>query len=256
MPSSSPRPYGWLGTFAAMASPCEVHVAGADRETARAPRSRSSPREAWRVEDKFSRYRAGNIVHAINTADGRPVDGRRGDGAPARLRGRRSTSSSEGEFDITSGVLRKVWRFDGSDRVPQRASRHGAARSRRLAAGTWDVAATPSRPGMQIDFGGIGKEYAVDRAAAARRRRCEQLPGQLRRRPAALGPLARRTRLARRHRDVSRDVRARRPSARAHGRRARDERRRAPLSPASTASATATSSTRRPAGRSRTRRAP
>ena len=26
---------------------------------------------------------------------------------------------SEGAFDITSGVLRRVWRFDGSDRIPE-----------------------------------------------------------------------------------------------------------------------------------------
>ena len=109
---------GWLGTFDAMASTCEVHVDTADREEA-ARVLASVPAEARRIEAKFSRYRADNIVHAINTAAGRPVTV---DDETARLidYAAQLFELSEGKFDITSGVLRRIWRFDGSDRVPSR----------------------------------------------------------------------------------------------------------------------------------------
>jgi thiamine biosynthesis lipoprotein len=159
------RPYGWLGTFQAMASPCEVHVAHADRALALTVVERAA-HEAWRVEQKWSRYRPDNIVHRINTAAGEPVTV---DEETARLidYAAELTALSDAFFDITSGVLRKVWRFDGSDRLPTRS-----AVKRQVARVGWHrvhwqrpVLTMP--PGMQVDFGGIGKEYAVDRAAAA-----------------------------------------------------------------------------------------
>jgi thiamine biosynthesis lipoprotein len=161
----SPRPYGWLGAFEAMASPCEVHVAGADRAAAERVLE-AVERETRRIEAKFSRYRRDNVIHEINTADGAPV---RVDAETARLLDYAAQlhELSEGRFDITSGVLRKVWRFDGSDRLPSRAAvrkllgKIGWHRVR------WQSPELTLLPGMQIDLGGIGKEYAVDRAAAA-----------------------------------------------------------------------------------------
>jgi thiamine biosynthesis lipoprotein len=159
-----PRPYGWLGTFVAMASPCEVHVAGADQETAQRVLETAAS-EAWRVEHKWSRYRPDNIVHAINTADGRSVTV---DAETARLidYAVELHRLSGAKFDITSGVLRKAWRFDGSDRVPQRAAVKALLDRVGWKKVIWKSPRITLRPGMQIDFGGIGKEYAVDRAAA------------------------------------------------------------------------------------------
>ena len=81
--------------------------------------------EAWRIEDKFSRYLSGNIVKQINTAAGAPVEV---DSETARLIEFSITlhTMSEGRFDITSGVLRKVWTFDGSDHVPTASAVHAA----------------------------------------------------------------------------------------------------------------------------------
>lgn len=148
-----------------MASPCEVHVAGADRTSAERALEIAAA-EAWRIEAKFSRYRAGNIVHTLNSAGGQPVSV---DEETARLLDYAAElwRLSDGKFDITSGVLRKVWRFDGSDRLPKRSAvkslldRVGWQRVR------WQAPQLTLAPGMQIDFGGIGKEYAVDRVVAA-----------------------------------------------------------------------------------------
>lgn len=162
--SLSRRGSGWLGTFRAMASPCEIHVGDADRAIAGRVVAIAA-QEAQRIEAKFSRYLTGNVIHAINTAEGRPVVV---DDETARLLdyAARLYELSGGKFDVTSGVLRRAWRFDGSDRVPTRD-----AVAALLPIVGWDKvgwrAPELTLPrGMEIDLGGIGKEYAVDSAAA------------------------------------------------------------------------------------------
>ncbi len=147
-----------------MASTCEVHVDTANREEA-ARVLASVAAEALRIEAKFSRYRADNIVHAINTAAGRPVTV---DDETARLidYAAQLFALSEGKFDITSGVLRRIWRFDGSDRVPSREQVENVRKLVGWRRVRWQCPVIALEPGMEIDFGGIGKEYAVDRAAA------------------------------------------------------------------------------------------
>jgi thiamine biosynthesis lipoprotein len=146
--------------FEAMASPCSVLVDGADdAELLRL--GAIAERSALRVEHKWSRYRDDNIVHRINHAGGAPVGV---DDETVRLIDYAAVMwrESEGRFDITSGALRRAWRFDGSDRVPD-ADQVAAL----LPLVGWDKVrwAPPELqlpPGMEIDFGGIGKEYAVD----------------------------------------------------------------------------------------------
>jgi thiamine biosynthesis lipoprotein len=147
-----------------MASPCEVHVADTDRAAAQRMLDLVVA-ETRRIEAKYSRYRQDNIVHAMNTAEGRAVIV---DDETARLLDYAGQlfELSDSKFDVTSGVLRRVWRFDGSDRVPPRAAVESL-----LPIVGWDKIRWRSPeitllPGMQIDLGGIGKEYAVDRAAA------------------------------------------------------------------------------------------
>lgn len=154
----------WRGDFAAMASPCQVLSRAADRGAAQL-QLEAAAAEAWRIEAKFSRYRDGNIVHRINSADGAAVEV---DEETANLIDFAATlyELCERRFDITSGVLREVWTFDGSDRIP------GADEVRRVLErvgwhkAVWRRPVLTLAPGMQIDLGGIGKEYAVDRAAA------------------------------------------------------------------------------------------
>ena len=153
-----------VGRFTAMASPCEVLVDTAEAAEAAAA-VEIARQEALRIEHKFSRYRDDNIVHRINHSQGLPVAV---DEETARLIDYAATchALSDGLFDITSGVLRRVWTFDGGDRVPQPQaleevrSRVGWHRVR------WEGRALTLQPEMEIDFGGIGKEYAVDRAAS------------------------------------------------------------------------------------------
>jgi len=162
-PLLSRRGSGWLGVFQAMASPCEVHVGDADLATAERVVAIAAA-EAHRIEAKFSRYRRGNIVDEINTAEGRPVVV---DDETARLLdyAARLHELSDGKFDVTSGVLRRAWRFDGSDRVPTEEAVAALLPIVGWDKVRWSAPELTLTPGMEVDLGGIGKEYAVDSAA-------------------------------------------------------------------------------------------
>ena len=161
--SLSRRGSGWLGTFRAMASPCEVHVGEADLATADRIVAIAAA-EAHRIEAKFSRHLSGNVIHAINTAEGRPVVV---DDETAHLLdyAARLYELSDGKFDVTSGVLRRAWRFDGSDRVPTPEAVAALLPIVGWEKVGWRAPELTLPPGMEIDLGGIGKEYAVDSAA-------------------------------------------------------------------------------------------
>jgi FAD:protein FMN transferase len=153
-----------VGRFRAMASPCEVLVDTDDLDEA-ARALRIAETEAQRIEAKFSRYRADNIVHRINHADGEPVAV---DAETAQLLDFAASchEMSGGLFDITSGVLRRAWTFDGGTRVPDPAALRALLEHVGWKKARWDGAAIALPAGMEIDLGGFGKEYAVDRAAA------------------------------------------------------------------------------------------
>jgi len=152
-----------IGQFSAMASPCEILVETSDVDEAR-QLSELAAAEAWRVEDKFSRYAKDNIIARINSAAGDSIDV---DAETASLLdfGNTLYELSDGRFDITSGVLREVWTFDGGDRLPSKE----AVKSVLLRVGwhrvDWQSPTLRMEVGMEIDFGGIGKEYTVDRVA-------------------------------------------------------------------------------------------
>ena len=152
-----------VGRFDAMGSPCEILFESDDRGEA-ARLARLAADEAWRIEDKFSRYIRGNMVGRINASRGEPVEV---DDETASMLDFAATlhSLSDGRFDITSGVLREVWTFDGSDRIPAAAAVESVLDRVGWEKVRWQPPFLTLRPGMQIDLGGIGKEYAVDRVA-------------------------------------------------------------------------------------------
>jgi thiamine biosynthesis lipoprotein len=150
-----------------MASLAEVRLHAADQHAAEHAFA-AIQSEVERIEAKYSRYRDDSVVSIINRAAGGTAltvdDETRAllDYADACWR------QSDGLFDITSGVLRTVWDFRNAV-VPEQADVE-----RVLARVGWNRV---SREGntialereMQIDFGGIGKEYAADRAMAVAR---------------------------------------------------------------------------------------
>ena len=162
----------FVARFTAMASPCELLVDTDDRVQA-AALARLVEREALRIEHKFSRYRTDGVVHAINHAGGAPLTL---DDESAGLLDYAALchDMSGGLFDITSGVLRRAWTFDGGERVPEPALLAGLLEHVGWHRLRWERPVLTLPAGMEVDLGGIGKEYAVDRAAvlvAARTRK-------------------------------------------------------------------------------------
>jgi thiamine biosynthesis lipoprotein len=153
---------GYVYHFACMASPCEVRMETSDEGLA-LRLGQIVENEARRIETEYSRYRDDSVLSRINASGGRPVEL---DEETAGLIdfADQCWKISGGRFDITSGVLRRVWRFDGSDRVPTREQ----VRALKPLIGwhkvTWRAPQLVLPKGMELDLGGLGKEYAVDRA--------------------------------------------------------------------------------------------
>ncbi|MGO9802102.1 MAG: FAD:protein FMN transferase [Steroidobacteraceae bacterium] len=156
-----PRENGIVAVcFVAMASPCEL-LLETDAAEAR-DLGRVAAQEAWRIEAKFSRYRPESIISVINSSRGNAVVV---DGETAALLdyAAQCHALSQGRFDITSGVLRRCWTFDGSDRLPEPAAVTALLPLIGFEKIRWESPRITLPAGMEIDFGGIGKEYAVDR---------------------------------------------------------------------------------------------
>ncbi len=146
-----------------MASPCEILLATDNRSLAE-DLLQLGYAEAKRIERKFSRYRQDNCIYRINHSSGTPVSV---DEETANLLdfSRQCYQLSEHKFDITSGVLREVWKFDGSANVPDPAAVASILPRLGWDKVEWKRPVITLRPGMEIDLGGIGKEYAVDQTA-------------------------------------------------------------------------------------------
>jgi thiamine biosynthesis lipoprotein len=157
--------------FAAMACNADIRLAGLPERQARALADRAVA-EVRRIEHKFSRYRADSIVARINASAGNGVfiDV---DDETAHLLGfaEQLWQLSDGLFDITSGVLRRAWDFN-TPRLPEASALEALRPLIGWDKVQWQVAEAGQsarvrllHPGMQLDFGGFGKEYAADRAA-------------------------------------------------------------------------------------------
>ena len=146
-----------------MGSPCEV-LSKTNNVSLATDLSTTIASEAWRIEDKFSRYLPDNIVDQINKSNGEPI---RVDDETADLVDFAHSlhQMSDRRFDITSGALRKAWVFDGGDKTPDDNLVQSILGNVGWQKVTWDRPILTLQPGMQIDLGGIGKEYAVDKAA-------------------------------------------------------------------------------------------
>jgi thiamine biosynthesis lipoprotein len=144
-----------------MASPCELLLTECDRATA-GELGALVAQEAQRIEARYSRYREDSVVAQIHRQRGTPMTV---DAETAGLLdfARQCYELSGGLFDITSGVLRRAWKFDGSDRVPQPAEVERLLPLVGFDKLSWQSPRLLLPVDMELDFGGIGKEYAVDR---------------------------------------------------------------------------------------------
>ena len=151
--------------FKAMGSPCELHLHAKSQNKLDAVAG-AAIAEVARLERKYSRYRDDSLASRINASAGDPA-GLEVDAETASLLDYAALAwqQSGGLFDISSGVLRRVWSLR-TGRVPEPAE----IEALRPLIG-WDKIRW-QRPhlvlplaGMELDFGGYVKEYAADRVA-------------------------------------------------------------------------------------------
>ena len=119
------------------------------------------------LERRYSRYLPKSLLTKINESAGDP-SGMAVDEETAALLdyAQACYEQSDGLFDVTSGVLRRVWDFKEA-KLPSKEQIE-----RTLALIGWDKVdwdtpriALPV-PGMELDFGGVVKEYAADACAS------------------------------------------------------------------------------------------
>lgn len=156
----------FLFPFQAMGTACCFHVHAQDEGAARGI-AFVGAREVYRLEGKFSRYDPDSRLSAINLIgrEGGAVDV---DDETAALLDLALDwhGQSGGLFDITSGVLRRIWHADRRD-LPGDADLAEVLPLCGLSKLRWTAPTLVfDVPGVELDLGGIVKEYACDRAAA------------------------------------------------------------------------------------------
>ncbi len=153
-------------SFWAMGSECTIYIyAASSVEATRV--ADLAIKEVFRIEKKYSRYLAQSELSRINNraaaGESVKVDGESGALLDLACE---YFIKSDGLFDITSGRLRRVWDF-GSGKLPPQELISAELEYVGFDKVIWESPQLSfSKAGIELDFGGIAKEYAADRAAA------------------------------------------------------------------------------------------
>jgi len=146
-----------------MGSPCELKLSGDSALCRRV--AADCQREAERFETRYSRFTTDSITAQINAGAGGavvPID------AECRAILEYAGvcwSLSDGLFDITSGVLRRVWTKDRLQLPAPDELRPILALIDWQKVELSEAGVRLGMPGMEIDLGGVVKEYAADALA-------------------------------------------------------------------------------------------
>ncbi len=145
-----------------MGSPCELTLYAESEKQAKSV-TQLLMDELKRLEEKYTRFNNTSVTSTINQGAGNrtPV---KLDEETAHLIHYAGLlyEQSDGLFDISSGVLRKIWNFK-SDQIPSEESVQALLPIIGWNKIEWkDPYFRLPYTGMQIDFGGFVKEYAAD----------------------------------------------------------------------------------------------
>ena len=149
-------------SFKTMGCPCQIRLFGTSKTHVRRV-IKKAIKELKRLNDKYTRYTSSSLTSQINAAAG-TQQFIHVDTETAAILNYAATcyEQSSGLFDITSGVLRRVWDFSKNELPTQESI------DKTLSIIGWNkVEWKPPRislpkVGMELDFGGVVKEYAAD----------------------------------------------------------------------------------------------
>ena len=157
-----------MGRFRAMANPCLIiieHVNASKNSELVKQNIHQMADEVWRIEQKYSRYLASSPLSKINDSNGVEVNI---DQETYQLLNVADVlwQESEGMFDISSGAFRRIWKFKDQQTIPSITEINEVLTHVGWKRIEFNEDRVLLEKGMQIDFGGIGKEYAADRCAS------------------------------------------------------------------------------------------
>jgi FAD:protein FMN transferase len=152
--------------FKAMGTPCDIQLFAANEAEAKQA-SDAAIADVNRLEALYSRYKPDSFLSEINRIAAVGGDIKVDDETACLLDYAVACyEQSDGLFDITSGILRRAWKFD-QGKLPEQPLIESLLEKVGWHKVSWNrPELTFSIPGMEIDFGGVVKEYAVDRAAS------------------------------------------------------------------------------------------
>ena len=151
-------------SFKAMGSYCEIQLYDESRVNAKQI-VRQISAEVSRLESKYSSYRNDNVVADINYSAGNRLGIKIDSETTALFRHALSCyEQSNGLFDVTAGVLNRIWDFR-SGKVPSQQEIDELLPLVGFNKLSWRKSRLLMPAHMEIDFGGIVKEYAADAAA-------------------------------------------------------------------------------------------
>lgn len=157
--------------FTAMGGPCSIRLFAASRQQAD-NLFQLCEQEVRRFEQKYSRFDERSTLSHLNRSGGNTISV---DVETARLLNYANTAyrASEGLFDITSGIFRKVWDFKNAV-VPDQDSLDSMFPFVGWQQVHWNGRELQLPRGMELDLGGLVKEYAADAVRALlEKRHCE-----------------------------------------------------------------------------------
>lgn len=147
-------------SFICMGSPCVIHAYHQDAQQLQQAIDLAIA-EAVRLEKKYSRYQKDSVLSQLNSAT-KPINL---DQETIGLLNYAKTcyEFSDGVFDITSGVFRTIWDFK-SNKIPTSEDIQYVQQYVGFEKLHWDGCTLFIPENMEIDFGGVVKEYAADQA--------------------------------------------------------------------------------------------
>jgi len=155
-----------------MANVCEILLRSDDLDHCHSI-AKTAIQETYRIETKYSRYLKRNVTGQMNQSNGKPVAI---DQETYQLLeyARNLFELSDGLFDISSGVLRKIWRFTPGSEPPSKQQVRALVANIGFQKIRYDQKVYIMPEKMEIDLGGIGKEYAVDQVCTVIRDACKK----------------------------------------------------------------------------------
>jgi thiamine biosynthesis lipoprotein len=156
-------------TFLSMGCPCEIGVFSPDPDRARLAMTEAE-NEIHRLDRKYSHFRTDSFITRLQASAQQP-GGVEVDYETSSLLDYAATQFklSKGLFDITAGPLTRLWH--NREHLPSHTQLSEALQKTGWTKLTWQTPRLSMPVGMQLELGGLVKEYAADRAALLLKRK-------------------------------------------------------------------------------------